>query len=107
MPEKYLVYARKMPASCQDYCFLLPYSPRYTDRVGRDHRQAGAAPEGPPPCLRPGAFPTSSFSMALCQEPECGDTSFADLPVPERKQLLGNLNRKDFVSITRSSYHGM
>ena len=23
------------------------------------------------------------------------------------EQLLGNLNRKDFVSITRSSYHGM
>jgi site-specific recombinase XerD len=24
-----------------------------------------------------------------------------------KEQLLGNLNRKDFVSITRSSHHGM
>jgi hypothetical protein len=29
------------------------------------------------------------------------------IPVVYKKQLLGNLNRKDFVSITRSSHHGM
>src|SRR4029450_2932292 len=35
---------------------------------------------------RQGAFPTASCNMALCKEPECGDTSFADLPVPERTE---------------------
>src|SRR5262249_17469674 len=37
-PAKYQHDASKMPASCQDYCALLGYSPQYTDRGRRAHR---------------------------------------------------------------------